>query len=250
MNKLALLLTLFALTLPTLAIAQPEGSPHERPDRDRSAQRERPDRDRQSDRPGDRHGSDRKGAGKREPISADQLEQAIATLRAMHPETKLPWLERIEKLAEENPEEAAKRLSRYPRLRELMETREKRPAEFELNSQQSRLMREVFPLVRKIREAEKNEDQATVETLRPQLRKRIETLFEVRLKLKELEIERIRKQLQRAEQELSDIKADGTSLINDKMDELIERGGGPPGPRGEDGDRPERSKKPDRSDRE
>lgn len=243
MNKLTPLLMLVALSLPTLAMAQPEGPPRERGDRDRSQQRDpgdRPGRDRQADQPSDRKGPSRQSFGKRAAITVEQLDQAVATLREMHPETKLPWLDRIETLAKENPEEAARRLSRFPRLRELMETREKRPAEFELNAQQSRLMREVFPLVRQAREAEKNQDQAAIDDIRTKLRERIESLFQVRLKLKELEIQRIREQLQRAEKDLADIKADGDKLIDEKMKEMMHRGNGPRGPRGEKPDRPER----------
>lgn len=247
MKKLALILTLVALTLPTVALAQPGNDAG--PDRERKPMRDRSeradDRDRHADRPGDRHSSGRQRSSSREPISVDQLEQAIVTLRAMHPEAKLPWLERIEKLAEEKPEEAAKQLSRYPRLRELMETRQNRPAEFKLNTQQSRLMREVFPLVRQIRQAQQADDQATVDELRPQLRERFEALFQVRLKLKELEIERIREHLQRAEKEFAEIKADSDQLIDEKMSELMQRGEGPR----EEGERPERAKKPGKSDR-
>ena len=159
MKKLALILTLVALSLPTVALAQPgtdAGS-----DRDRKPMRDR------ADRHSDRRGSDRQRSSSREPISVDQIEQAIVTLRVMHPEAKLPWLERIETLAEENPEEAAKQLSRYPRLRELMETRQNSPAEFKLHMQQSQLMREMFPLARAIRQAREQEDQAKVDELRP-----------------------------------------------------------------------------------
>ena len=244
MKKLALILTLVALSLPTVALAQPgtdAGS-----DRDRKPMRDR------ADRHSDRRGSDRQRSSSREPISVDQIEQAIVTLRAMHPEAKLPWLERIERLAEENPEEAAKQLSRYPRLRELMETRQNRPAEFKLHMQQSQLMREMFPLARAIRQAREQEDQAKVDELRPQLRERFDALFQVRLKLKEIEIERMRDRLQEAEKELAQIKADGPSLVDQRMNELIERGG-PAGPRGEGKSRSDRSdksdKKPDRSGR-
>lgn len=254
MNKLITLLILLALTLPTSALAQPEEGPRERPERDRAEQRDRGERgDRSGDRgrPGDRDG---RRSGGREAIPIDQIDDAIATLRAMHPQAELPWLDLIEKQAKEKPEEAAKRLSRYPRLKEMMDARKHRPAEFELHAKQSRLMREVFPMVRNVRQAKQDEDEATVKDLRAQLRVKFEALFEVRLKLKEFEIERIREHLKRAEDELAEIKADGDKLIDDKLNELIERGGKSRGPR-EGGDQPgrpdrgERGPKPEREDR-
>ena len=245
MNKLPFILMLFAFVLPISASAQPDRG-QERP-RDRATQRDR------ADRPGERvRDSDRPERpphhGKHEPITVEQIGDAIATLRAMHPNAKLGWLERVEKMAEEKPEEAAKRLSRFPRLRELMAMRKDRPAEFELHATQSRLMREVFPLVREIREVQEQEDEAKITELKGKLRERIEQLFEVRLKLKEFEIKRIRKHLERAEQELAKIKADSDTLIDEKMNELMSKGSRPRGPR-EDGERPERPKKPGKQDR-
>lgn len=244
MNKLITLPILLALVLPISALAQPDDGPRERPDRDRSEQRERGDRPGDRGRPGDRDG-DRQRYGSRGSIEVEQVEEAIATVRAMHSDAELPWLDSIEKLAKENPEEAAKRLSRYPRLRDMMHARKHKPEEFELQSRQSQLMRELFPLVREVRQAKQAEDETKVKDLREQLRERFVALFEVRLKLKEIEIERIRKRLKDAEIELAEIKADSDKLIDDKLNELIERGGKARGPR-EDGQRPER---PDRDDR-
>lgn len=252
MNKLPIILMFVALALPINTFAQPDRE-QDAP-RDRATQRdrrERPgDRDRPVDRerPGDRQATDRpERTGKHEPITVEQIDDAIATLRAMHPDDKIGWLERVEAMAKEQPEEAAKRLSRFPRLRELMKMRENNPAEFELHATQSRVMREVFPLVRQIRQAQEEGDEEKVEKLKGQLRERIEELFTVRLKLKEFEIKRIRKHLERAEQELAKIKADSDKLIDEKMNELMAKGNRPRGPR-EDGERPERPKKPNKQD--
>lgn len=256
MNKPILFLTALAMGLTCSVLAQDQ-APGTPPERERPPLRERFERPesrerRDSDRSGDRGSerskerTDRSHFANREPIPVDQLDQAIATLRAMHPDAKLDWLDHIEELAKEDPEEAARRLARYPRLRELMDARANRPAEFELNATQSRLMREVFPMVRQIRQAQTEQgDQAKLDELRGQLRERFEALFEVRLKLKELEIERIRKQLQQAEQELVEINGDRDKLIREKMEELLKHGD-PRGPRDEGG-RPERPQREDRS---
>lgn len=251
MNKLTTLLTLLALTLPISALAQPEDGPRDRPDRDRAEQRDRSDRDedragdRDRPRPGDRDGE---RTSKRQPLSVDQIEEALATLRAMHGDKLPTWMERIEKQAKEEPEKAAKSLSRFPRIREMMEARKNRPEEFALQSRQGQLMREVFPMVREVRQAKANKDQQKIDELTPQIRERIEQLFQVRLELKEFEIKRMREKLAKAEQEMADIQADSESLIDEKMNEIM-TGKGPRGPR-EEGERGDRSPKPDRNERE
>ena len=247
MNKLITLLTLLAFTLPMGVFAQPDDGPRERPDRERGEQRDRSDRPGDRGRPGDREG-DRDRSGNREPLSPEQIEEAIATIRAMHGDAEFPWLQRIEAQLEKNPEEAAKRLARFPRLRELMDARQNRPKEFALQSRQGQLMREVFPMVRELRQAQANEDQAKVDELKPQIRERIKELFEIRMAMKEYEIKRMRDKLAKAEDELAEIQADSESLIDEKMNDIL-AGKGPRGPR-EDGDRPDRDgrSKPDRDD--
>ena len=262
MNKLTHLLILLALTLPVSAFAQPEGEgPGERPDRERPQHRERgdnPERGDRSERPGEHNRSDgrdydRDRDAKREPLSVDQVQEALDTLRAMHGDTTPSWMERIEKQAQEDPEAAAKSLSRFPRIREMMDARKHRPEEFALHINQGQLMRELFPLIRKLKQAQRDEDQAVFEELKPQVRERIEQLFQVRLELKELEIKGIREKLAEAEAELAEIKSDSESLVDKKMQEIL-TGKGHRGPR-EGGDRDEREgderrPKPDRPERE
>ena len=248
MNKLATLLTLAALTLPVSALAQPDDGPRDRPDRDRAEQRERGERHGDRARPGERD-SDR--PKKRTSLSVDQIDEALATLRAMHGDKLPTWMQRIEAQAKDDPEEAAKALARFPRIREMMEARKNRPEEFALQSKQGQLMRELFPMVRELKQAQSNEDQDKVDALKPKIRERIEQLFQVRLELKEFEIKRIRKTLAKAEQELADIQADRESLIDEKMDEIMS-GKGHRGPReeGDHPDRPDRPKKPNKPQRD
>lgn len=254
MNKALLILMLLCLAMPTGVLAQPDGSQRDRP-AERERERERPHRPGDRERPGSRPDAhDRPShSGKHQSISVEQLDQAIATLREMHPGTEIHWLERVEAMAEENPEEAARRLSRYPRLRDLMAMREHKPDEFELHAKQSRLMRGVFPLAQSLRKAQAEGDEDQVAELKGQLRGQIEQLFEVRLKLKEIEITRIRNQLEQAEKELAAIEADADELIDQKLNELMQRVDKPRGPR-EEGDRPERPErdrpKPERDERE
>ncbi len=251
MNKFITILTLLALALPVSTFAQPEERPGARPERERESQRERgergdrPEGDRQ--RPGDREGDRGDWRSKREPITVEQLDQAIATLREMHGDADPSWLQEIETLAKRDPEKAAKRLSNLPRMLDMMHARKHKPEEFELHIKQSRLMRELFPKMRELRQAQKNEDQGKIDELKPQVRESIKQLFQVRLKFKELEIKEIREKLASAEKELADIEADSEALIDEKLQDILS-GRGHRGPR-EDGERREREErrpKPDR----
>lgn len=258
MNKLTTLLILLALILPVSALAQPEDEGQaDRPDRDRPQHRERGDDPARSDR-GERPerpgGHERPGGrdfdrdSKFEPLSVDQVQEALDTLRAMHGDATPSWMQRVEQQAKEDPEAAAKSLSRFPRIREMMDARKHRPEEFALHSKQGQLMREVFPLVRKLKQAQREEDQAKIDELKPQIRQHIEQLFQVRLELKELEIKGIREKLAEAEGELAEIKSDSDSLVDEKMQEILTSKHR--GPRDRDDrdelERDERRPKPDR----
>ena len=248
MNKLITILILAVLALPVSTLAQPEDdrgprerpSPRERGDRDgRPGDRERPsDRFRPGERDRERDG-DRQRSSQRASITVEQIPQAIATLRDIHSEPYPTWIERIETMADEEPEEAARKLSRFPRLSELMQMREQRPEEFQLHAGQSKLMREIFNLIRQIREALREDDQAKVDELKPQLREKMEQAFDYRLKIKQLELDRDRQKLADAERELAEIQADRDALIDQKIEQMLTGRGGPRGPH-EDGERPER----------
>lgn len=241
MNKLITILILWAMMLSTGTLAQPNGGDgrRERPDRGGAQQRDRTDRP-GGDRlqPPDRESERADRPNQREPITVDEIDQAIATLRAMHGDAGPPWLSRIEQQATEDPEAAAKSLSRFPRIREMMHAKAHKPEAFMLHASQSQLMRQLMPKIRKLRQAYKKGDQDKVDQLRPKVRETIEQLFTVRMKLKELEIEQIREKLKHAEDELASIRDQGDALIDEKMNDIM-TGSGPPN----DGIRPQR---PDR----
>ena len=79
----------------------------------------------------------------------------------------------------------------------------------------------------------------------------MEAAFDVRLKIKQIEIERERQKLAEEERDLAEIRSDRDALIDQKLEEMLTRGTGSRGPH-EDGDRPERPgrDRPDRPDRE
>ncbi|MEM6260379.1 MAG: hypothetical protein AAGI37_19050 [Planctomycetota bacterium] len=249
MHRLITTLILLALTPPVSTFAQPEDderTPRERV-RERMEQRER-ERQRDGDRPG-RPDRDRGRDRDREPLTEEQVADALATLKDMHAEPYPRWLTGIEVLAAESPEDAAQRLARFPRIRELMDMRENRPEEFGLHATQAKTMRSVFPLVKEIREAQEAEDQDKVEMLKTDLRDRMTQLFEIRLEIKAIEIQRKREQLAKEDERIQELRANRDTLIDEKMQEMLTGTAGPRGPHRdpEHGDRPERKRpKPDR----
>ncbi|MEM6506435.1 MAG: hypothetical protein AAGC44_15310 [Planctomycetota bacterium] len=241
MHRLITTLILFALTLPASTFAQPEDderTPRERV-RERMEQRER-ERQRDGDRPG-RPDRDRD----REPLTEQQVADALATLKDMHAEPYPRWLTGIEALAAESPEDAAQRLARFPRIRELMDMRENRPEEFALHATQAKTMRSVFPLVKEIREAQEAEDQDKVEMLKTDLRDRMTQLFEIRLEIKAIEIQRKREQLAKEDERIQELRANRDTLIDEKMQEMLTGIAGPRGPHRDPG-RGDRAERPDR----
>ncbi|MEM9348317.1 MAG: hypothetical protein AAGB26_17045 [Planctomycetota bacterium] len=246
MNRLITILTLLALTLPVSAIAQPEDderTPRERV-RERMEQRER-ERQRDGDRPGR---PDRDRDRDREPLTEEQVADALATLKDMHAEPYPRWLTGIEALAAESPEDAAQRLSRFPRIRELMDMRENRPEEFGLHTSQAKTMRSVFPLIKEIHEAQEAEDQDKVDMLKTDLRDRMTQLFEIRLEIKAIEIQRKREQLAKEDDRIQELRSNRDALIDEKMQEMLTGTAGPRGPH-KDLERGDRTERPDRSDR-
>lgn len=170
------------------------------------------------------------------------MDDAIATIREMHPDT--PWLKRVSALADKDREKAALELGRFPRILSLIDSRKNRPEEFAAHIQQGKLMRAVFPLIGKYREANRNDDQAKMDELRPQIREHVKQVFEIRLEMKRLAIKKNEQELEQARKELNDLEAAKEALIDEKLMEMLNRSNR--GPRGGDNDDRRRERDADR----
>lgn len=236
MNKRCLQLVLIlGLALPGTALCQPDGPPAGRDDgppperREGRGDRERGDRERRGERD---------WGGEREPIPVELVPEALDTLRELHPEG--PFTERLAKTAEEDPAEAAKHLGRYPRILELIEMRKNSPEAFALHVEQAKVMRETFHKLREYHEARRNEDQEAMAKLRPQIREKVERVFDLRIEMKQMEIERMKKEIAEAEADLEKIIEGKEDEIIRRLEEMLERRWGDRRPRrgGDDEDRP------------
>lgn len=217
MHTFSRLLLIAALCLPTVALGQPgERDPGPRGDGPPERRGDRPERDRRGD-----HEDREDRWGEREPVPIELVKPALATIRELHPGA--PWLERIEQLIEEDREEAAKALGRFPRILELIETRKSRPEEFALHVKNGALMREIFSMVRDYRVAKRDEDQATMDALRPQIREKTEAVFDIRIKIEQMKIERMKRELAEAEGELEAIIAGREGEIDKRMHDMLDR---------------------------
>ncbi|MFN3165455.1 MAG: hypothetical protein ACE37H_00155 [Phycisphaeraceae bacterium] len=219
MNTFSRLLLIAALSLPAVALGQPgprgDGPPtdrdrRERGDRDERDRRERGERDERGDR-----------WKEREPVPLELVEAALATIRELHPDA--PWLARIEALIKEDREEAAQALGRFPRIRELIQTRRDRPDEFALHVRNGALMREIFPLVREYRVAKRDGDQAQMDALRPRIREKTQAVFDIRIKIEQMKIDRMKRELAEAEGALEAVIAGREDEIDKRMHEMLDR---------------------------
>jgi len=235
MNKLAQLALVFALCLPAVANAQPdERGPRRGPD-DNGPRGQQPE------------GPEHRGGppGHDTPLTAETVAEAIDTLRELHGDNVPDWIDRIQQAADNNPEEAARRIARFPRIAELIETRRNHPEEFQLYVQQTQHMRSLMQTHRAMANAIERQDQEAIQALRPQIREHYEALFDIRIQMQRIEIQRMREHLERAEAELQELAENREQLINQRMEQAEQgRHGGPRGEADGEGPRPER-RRPD-----
>ena len=233
------LLMMIALGLPGVALAQPgERGPGPR------GEGEGPPPERREDRP-DRERGERDGERwpERQPIPVELVDEALATIREMHPGAS--WLERIDALVKDNREEAAKQLGYFPRILEMIDARANRPEEFALHIQGAAMMREFFMLRRAYYEAKRAEDQASMDELRPQVREKVEQLFDMRIKMEQMKIDRMKADLAKAEEKLAKVIEGKEAEIDKQTEESLERdwgrrrGGEEGGDRRRERDQPE-----------
>lgn len=242
MRHTALIILLLALCLPFSVLAQPgDRAPRRGADGDAPAPERREDRD-------DRDGRDREHhrPPDTEPLPIELVPEALETVRELHPDSR--FLPRITQMVKDNPERAAESLARFPRIRELIDIRKNWPEEFKLHIEQAGLIREFFSHARKIHMAKRDNNQDELDELRPVVRDVVERLFDVRLAIEQQKIERMRADLEKAEDALRRLREDREQEISDRTKDVFDRD--PPTHRrgGGDGDRRRRDRGDERED--
>ncbi len=222
---------------------QADGSPPERrrgrPGEGEADRGDRPDR-------GGRGDWDRGRDGSRWRLTPEQLDEAIAIVEQVNPELA----ESLRAARRDSVEAAIRQIAEeFPNIYELMRMREEEPERFDLHVQSLQVMRASGPLFRQLRQAQQDGDEAQIAELSEQLRESIATMFDIRMQLRQLEIEDLRRRITELEEKLEEDSARRDDAIAERLEMILEgrfgrgpregRGGERRGPRGDDEDRPD-----------
>ncbi|HYE01740.1 MAG TPA: hypothetical protein VD963_00755, partial [Phycisphaerales bacterium] len=154
----------------------------------------------------------RPGAPPRGPLPPEHRQQMREFLRATFPEA----LARIEEAARDNPAEVERRLQEWaPRVRELLELRDREPELYELRVREVRAQFRAGPLAYSIAQRLPADGPvpAEVEADIAKLRELVTELVDARLEAKRLEVERLRARLDRVVQDVDRQGQERPSLI-------------------------------------
>ncbi|QDU72523.1 hypothetical protein [Mucisphaera calidilacus] len=222
-------LLVIATTAPLLA--QPDEGPQRRDDRPMHNQREGRGEGRGMPRflaPPPR--DDRGGPWER--MSAEEAREFIDAAMEIVGELDPDAVQRMRYMAERNPHMLLEIMRRrFPRLEALMELRETNPELFQLRIQDFKLNARTMMQAKRIRELEENlADPAEIERQETDLREAIAEHFEVRQKIREIElkdleteIERLTRQVTRLREEIDSRTTDPEGIIDGRLNDLLDR---------------------------
>lgn len=204
-----------------------DGSPERRRGRpgeaDGEQRGERPDR-------GGRGEWDRGRDGSRWRLSPEQLDEAIAIVEQVNPELA----ESLREARRDSVEAAIRQIAEeFPNIYELMRMHDEEPERFALHVQSLQVMRESGPIFRQLRQAQEDEDHEQIDALTEQLRTSIATMFDIRMQLRQLEIEELRQRITELEEQLADDGARRDEAIAERLEMILTGRFGRGGPRGE-----------------
>jgi hypothetical protein len=153
------------------------------------------------------------------------LERLMGVLR----ETDPRMFERLSRLRRENPAEFQRLLDEFaPRLGNLARERERSPERWPDRLRLMRLQREMGPAVRRTLEAPPEDHEEALGRLRALLGEQ----FDLRMKLRKMDLEDRREQDERAHREIEEFERDREGEIERRMMEMLEHAKrGPPPPR-------------------
>lgn len=168
------------------------------------------------DKPGseDRRGFDRR------PLTDEQIEAAVDMVRRMHPK----WAEEIERAMDEHPERVKQMISRNPRLRYMLELRERHPELFELRVEDARLSREQYELAHNMRAAREAGEEAEADELQGRLVEVVTEHFDIRQRIRQIELKQLEARLEQLRHELEERTDSRDRLIDERVAQLAEHG--------------------------
>ncbi len=192
---------------------------------------------------GDGPGAGRFGAGRFE-LTDERAERLLSLLEEVNPRLH----ERVQRIWETDREKGRQALLRAaPRLIPLIELRERDPEAFEMKMEELRNGRQIFDLLREVRDAKPDElTQARLDQIRAELVGLVGHQFDLRARHGLQEAERLSRRLERFQAELEERATNRDGHVQQRADELLRRAleggilggdeeGFGPGPEGEDG---------------
>ena len=212
----ALVVTLTALAGPRFAAAQEHDEPAAGPPpvTDDQPHDRRPER-RFDRRPmmmrGPRHG----GADMKP--TAEQLQQHLDVLEQINPDLA----QRVREHLERNPQRVRMLMQeQWPRLRRLVELKQRDPEMFELVVRDQRLERRTHELAEQYRQARDEGRQEEAEQLQQQLEDSLREHFDVRQTMRERELARLEQRLEEMRQRIQQRREARDELIEQRLEYL------------------------------
>ena len=208
-------------TAPTAERSSPEAAESMPPDRPRrAASREREDHPEHAGRD-HRSGSPpgHEGQGERPPpllgeLSPEQIQAVLDILQEQNPQLA----RRLREALDKQPEVARRLLAnQWPRLQRLIDLKRNNPRMFRLTLQEFRQQREMLDTARQLRQC--TDPQKQME-LRGQLRDQVQKLFDLRLEIKQRELELLETRVEEMRDSLEQIRQQREARIDKHLEAL------------------------------
>ena len=149
-------------------------------------------------------------------LSDEDRKLAMEVLEDINPKLA----ERL-KDTKDNPERAQAMLRHlWPRIHKLMETKKSDPELYEWRVKDMKIGLECQKLQRQFQEASKGGDRDRVKEIRSQIAEKVEEHFDVRQKMRELELERLERRLAEARKQLEKRAANRKELVEKRVGDL------------------------------
>jgi len=150
------------------------------------------------------------------PAVTPELEERIfAFLKDFAPDR----LEELQGLKRANRPEYARQLGDASRLmRDVEEVKKNDPEQYELMKTEGGLRRQVMDLARDCRNSEAKEDQ---QKLRGELQDVLGKLFDVKVQMRQREVDRLRRELERHEKAIKDARDRKDELVKERLRDLL-----------------------------
>jgi len=160
----------------------------------------------------------RRWSRRRPQLDEQQMAGAVEVLKAMRPDLA----ERISLAMAENPERVREMVMReYPRLRYMIALKRRDPKMFDLRAEDIRLAYQSQQLAEDIRKLDQAENVERREAAQAQLAQLLKEHYEVRHRLRELEIVRLEQRLEQLREELDERAARREAIIRQRLQELL-----------------------------